>query len=74
MQASESTYDKRAYPIARPTDCRKGAESKRFQEEFLAGAQAVEVDADYTLDEVLLGNDRRRPSCRRSRRSGCSSS
>ena len=44
MQANESTYDKRAYPIARPTDCSKGAECKRFQTEFLQGAQAVEVE------------------------------
>ena len=57
MQANEATYDKRAFPIARPTTCAKGAECKRFQEEFINGAQSIDIDNDYTLDDVLLGKD-----------------
>ena len=67
MQANESTYDKRAYPIARPTDCSKGAECKRFQAEFCAGAQAIDIGEVVTgahagddtlflaLDDIVLG-------------------
>ena len=67
MQANDSTYDKRAYPIARPTDCSKGAECKRFQAEFCAGAQAIDMGEIVTgaqaggdtlflaLDDIVLG-------------------
>ena len=58
MQSFAQTYDVRKYPICCPTNCAKGAECERFIREFLLGAQAIEIDAEYTLDEVLLGSDR----------------
>ena len=57
MQSFAQTYDVRKYPICCPTNCAKGAECERFVREFLLGAQAIEIDAEYTLDEVLLGQD-----------------
>ena len=57
MQTNDATYDRRAFPICRPYDCSRGAEYRRFCREFLAGAQAVDADNDYTVEEVLLGQD-----------------
>ena len=55
--SNDSTYDRRAFPIARPTPGDRGSDCPRFQREFLAGAQAYKIDDDWSLDEVLLGND-----------------
>ena len=55
MQSNDATYDRRAFPICRPYDCSRGAEYRRFSREFLAGAQSIDVDDNYSLDEVVLG-------------------
>ena len=43
MQESDATYDRRAFPLCRPTDCSKGAECERFKTEFINGAQRIEM-------------------------------
>ena len=43
MQESDATYDRRAFPLCRPTDCSKGAECERFKAEFINGAQRIEM-------------------------------
>ena len=67
MQESDATYDRRAFPLCRPTDCSKGAECERFKTEFINGAQRIEMvtlttgpaaggtTIECCLDDVLLG-------------------
>ena len=67
MQESDATYDRRAFPLCRPTDCSKGAECERFKTEFINGAQRIEMvtlttgpaaggaTLEYCLDDILLG-------------------
>ena len=55
MNSNESTYDRRAFPICKPYGCERGAEYRRFAREFLAGAQSIDADDNFSIDEVLLG-------------------
>ena len=50
-------WDRRQHPICRPTRGERGAEARRFLREFIQGSKKIEIDADWSLDDVLLDND-----------------
>ena len=55
---NDATYDRRAFPTCKPYAGDRGAEYRRFSREFLAGAQSLDADDNYSIDEVLLGRVR----------------
>ena len=52
MQTQDSTYDSRRFPVCRPTAGERGAECKRFQEDWLLRTQGIEADDDWMMEHA----------------------
>ena len=60
MDRTGVSYDPKKYPICCPTTGERGEEGERFRDDFLLGAQTIEIGNGanlYTLDQIFLGLD-----------------